>query len=98
MDPVAQIIVAIATLVTAVAAAIVSLMNTFRIVRVARNVEKIEVATNSMKDALVLATAKASHAEGTAEGLAAGRLEGHMVEDPLKVEIVKVPPSASSST
>lgn len=92
MDSTAQIILAIATLVTAVAAATVSLVNTFRIGRVAKNVEKIEIATNSMKDQLVVATAKASHAEGTAEGLAAGRLEHPMGEDPLKVEIVKVPP------
>ena len=32
------------------------------------NVKKIELATNHMKDALVAATAKASHAEGLAEG------------------------------
>jgi len=34
---------------------------------VAANVEKIELATNSMKDALVASTAKASHLEGRAE-------------------------------
>jgi hypothetical protein len=34
------------------------------------NVSKIEIATNSMKDALVASTAKASHAEGVAEGRA----------------------------
>lgn len=91
MDPTAQIIIAIATLVTALAAAAVSLVNTFRIGRVAKDVHVIEKATNSMKDQLVLATAKASLAEGTAAGLAAGRAEG-TADDPLKVEIVKVPP------
>jgi hypothetical protein len=34
------------------------------------NVSKIEIATNSMKDALVASTAKASYAEGVAEGRA----------------------------
>lgn len=91
MDPTAQIIVAYATLVTAISAAIVSLVNTYRIGRVAKNVQVIETATNSMKDQLVAATAKASLAEGTAAGLAAGRAEG-TADDPLKVEIVKVPP------
>lgn len=37
------------------------------------NVKKIEVATNHMKDALVAATAQASHAKGVAEGKAAER-------------------------
>lgn len=37
------------------------------------NVAKIEIATNSMKDALVEATGKASHAEGMAEGIVQGR-------------------------
>ena len=32
-----------------------------------RDINKIEVATNSMKDALVVSTAKASKAEGKAE-------------------------------
>jgi len=40
-----------------------------------KNVEIVERATNSMKDALVAATAKASLAEGTAAGLAQGRKE-----------------------
>ncbi len=37
----------------------------------AANVKKIEVATNSMKDALVQATRVAAHAQGLAEGKAA---------------------------
>ena len=36
------------------------------------NVQKIETATNSMKDALVKATGEASHAAGVEEGRAAG--------------------------
>jgi hypothetical protein len=43
--------------------------------RVKKNVQIIEKATNSMKDALVSATAKASLAEGTAAGLEQGRNE-----------------------
>ena len=42
---------------------------------VAVNVSKIEVATNSMKDALVASTAAASHAEGKAEGVAEQKAE-----------------------
>lgn len=37
---------------------------------VAQNVEKIELATNSMKDALVASTAKASEMEGAERGRA----------------------------
>lgn len=48
---------------------------------------KTEKNTNSMKDELIAATAKASKAEGKDEGLAQAR-----TEDPVKVEIVKVPP------
>jgi HAMP domain-containing protein len=40
-----------------------------------RNIRKIEIATNSMKDALVASTAKASDAIGEARGLAQGRAE-----------------------
>jgi hypothetical protein len=35
---------------------------------VLKNVRKIEIATNSMKDALVQATASTSHAEGMLQG------------------------------
>jgi hypothetical protein len=38
----------------------------------AKNIEKVEKATNSMKDALVLATEKEALARGTKEGHAAG--------------------------
>ncbi len=43
--------------------------------RTDKNMGLLEKATNSMKDALVASTAKASLAEGTAAGLAAGRAE-----------------------
>jgi len=73
MNDTAQIIVAVATLITAMSAALISLVNAFRINKVATNVQVIEKATNSMKDALVKATEKASVAEGTAAGI----IEGH---------------------
>jgi len=76
MNDYAQVIVAIATLVTATSAALISLVNTFRINKVSTNVQVIEKATNSMKDALVEATAKAATAEGTAIGLAQGTAAG----------------------
>ena len=38
-----------------------------RAIETAENVQKIEIATNSMKDALVKATATASHLEGREE-------------------------------
>jgi hypothetical protein len=60
---IALIITASGATVTSLTSAILSLRNGF-------NIKKIEVATNSMKDALVNATAKASHAEGLAEGKA----------------------------
>jgi putative effector of murein hydrolase len=41
-----------------------------------RNIKKIELATNSMKDALVEATGRASHAEGKAEGMAEAEARG----------------------
>ncbi len=39
---------------------------------IGQNVRKIEIATNSMKDALVSSTAKASDAEGEKRGIAIG--------------------------
>jgi len=61
--------------------------------KIEANVYTIEKATNSMKDALVAATAKASLAEGIASGLEQGRNEPRgTADDPVKVEIVKIPP------
>lgn len=76
MNDTAQIIVAYATLITASAAAVASLVNSFRITKVSNNVQIIEKATNSMKDALVEASAKASLAEGTAAGIVEGHAAG----------------------
>lgn len=52
-------------------AAVVAIRVSFKVTATQSDVKKIELATNSMKDALVAATAKAS----LAEGLAAGRAE-----------------------
>lgn len=90
MNDIAQIIVALATLVTAVGGLVVSLRNGRNVARVAADVQTIEKATNSMKDQLVAATGKAAFAEGTAAGLQQGRDE----HEPIKVEITKVPPKA----
>ena len=62
----------IAQLITAAALA----YNIWQTWRVKKNVQIIETATNSMKDALVAATAKAGLAEGTAAGIAEGHAAG----------------------
>jgi len=49
-----------ATLITSLTSAILSLRNGF-------NIQKIEKATNSMKDALVKATGDAAYLQGTAD-------------------------------
>jgi hypothetical protein len=49
--------------------------NSIRAKKIQENVQIIEKSTNSMKDALVASTAKASLAEGHAEGLQKGRAE-----------------------
>lgn len=47
----------------------------YDLVQMARNVLKIETATNSMKDALVVASEKAAHLEGREEGRIVGKTE-----------------------
>jgi hypothetical protein len=74
-EGIAQIITSVATLATALGAVVVSLRNSRKLDSQSANVEKIEKATNSMKDALVAATAVASEAKGRAEGLQQGRDE-----------------------
>ena len=76
LNDIANVIVASATLVTALGAFITGIINTRRINSVHNDVQTIEKATNSMKDQLVEATAKASLAEGTAAGLAEGTAAG----------------------
>jgi uncharacterized protein Yka (UPF0111/DUF47 family) len=75
LDGVAQVIVALATLVTAMGSLVASVLSHIRLNHVANNVQQIEKAANSMKDQLVESTAKASLAEGTAVGLEQGRAE-----------------------
>jgi len=55
-----QLITAIATFIAAAGALIVSIHNT-------RKIREVHIATNSMKDELVAATAKSSKAEGVKE-------------------------------
>jgi hypothetical protein len=55
-------------------------------------IQELEKNTNSMKDALVAATAKSSLREGLDQGLAqAAATIGTPPNDPIKVEIVKIP-------
>jgi outer membrane murein-binding lipoprotein Lpp len=72
-EGIALIITAVGTLLTAIAsgtAVIIGALNTIKLNRTAADVRKIEVATNSMKDQLVAATATGAHAEGVAQGRA----------------------------
>ena len=55
--------------------ALVAVVGAVQSFRNGRKIEQVHVATNSMKDALVAATAKASLAEGMAAGLKEGRRE-----------------------
>lgn len=69
----ALVIGAIGTLISAMAssaALLIGALNTRKLNRTAANVQKIELATNSMKDALVAATAKGEHAAGVVQGRA----------------------------
>lgn len=55
-----------------------------------QDIRKIELATNSMKDALVEATAKASQAEGEIKGRADEKADAAILaEDPVAVEVVR---------
>jgi hypothetical protein len=49
--------------------------NTKKTEKVQENVQKIETATNSMKDALIISTAQASLAEGKVQGRAEQKAE-----------------------
>lgn len=69
MGDVAQMLTALA----AVGSMLASLRNAAKIEKSNENIHKIEIATNHMKDALVQATAQASHAQGVADGKAAER-------------------------
>jgi len=57
---------------------VVALINLYTAILTRNNkdtIAKLELNTNSIKDALVAATAKASNAQGHAEGLEQGRNE-----------------------
>jgi uncharacterized membrane protein (DUF441 family) len=56
--------------------AIAVVFNVWQTWHVKENVKIIEKATNSMKDQLVAATAKAATAEGTAAGIVEGHAAG----------------------
>lgn len=58
-----QIITSLATLTAAIGTVLISWNNSTKI-------EQVHVATNSMKDQLVAATASASHASGVEQGRA----------------------------
>lgn len=62
------LLIAIVQMVTAIATLGGIAFNTVRLNRTAANVQKIELATNSMKDALVAATAEASEFKGAERG------------------------------
>lgn len=62
-----EFLVALGSLLVSTANAVAIVLASVKLNRTATNIQKIETATNSMKDALVASTAKASHAEGRAE-------------------------------
>jgi len=69
MDTVNLILVLLAALVNLATAIMVVRLRTV-VLGAAENIMKVEKATNSMQDALVAATAKASLGEGLAQGRA----------------------------
>lgn len=70
---IALIITALGSLLAAMssaAAVVLGALNARRLLPIAEQVQKIEVATNSMKDRLIEATAKSEHAAGVVVGRA----------------------------
>lgn len=67
---VAQLITSIATLIGVLRGVSISRGNAKKIEAQVDTIKKLEINTNSIKDALIIATATASHAEGVAEGKA----------------------------
>lgn len=59
-----------------------------------KTIQELEKNTNSIKDALVAATAKTSRREGMDAGLA--QAAAATASEPVKVEIVKIPPMSNS--
>jgi len=78
LDAIARVLFALGTLISATAAAwaaIKAQQAHTAVVEVKADVHKIEVATNSMKDALVQATGDAKLLEGVAKGRADQKAE-----------------------
>jgi hypothetical protein len=65
-----ELLIAIGSLIVASANAIAIVLGAMKLHSTAANIQKIEIATNSMKDQLVSATAKGSLAQGIAQGRA----------------------------
>jgi hypothetical protein len=87
---IALIITAAGSLVAALASAaavIIGALNTVKLNRTAANVQKIEVATNSLTDRLVASTALSEHARGKVEGRA--ELKSEQGSDALAVKVDK---------
>ena len=51
-----------------------------KIIKMGVNIQKVETATNHMKDALVAATASASHAQGVSDERTRSIVEGDVVK------------------
>jgi hypothetical protein len=66
----ATLVISLVSAIGMCATAIIGVVNAVKLTRTSANIQKIETATNSMKDALVAATAKGSHAEGVVQGRA----------------------------
>lgn len=54
---------------------LILLLNTFISIFAAHRINQVEIATNSMKDALVRVTAESEHAKGVIEGKIEGKKE-----------------------
>lgn len=87
---IASIAAAAATIIGSVAAAYVSVMSHLKDVKL--NVQKIETATNSMKDALVLATRQAALGEGEAKGRADLKAETNEEAATRRPSVPRFPP------
>lgn len=78
MDPTAQIIIAIATLVTALGSVVMAFINR-------QTLKTVQAQTNGMMEKLGIA----SEAKGNLAGRAEAKAEGETVQ---KVEVTKIPP------
>ena len=98
----------IAQIITAIGIAAVALYTvwaklqldklTLSLKKVEANVEKVELATNSMKDALVKATGDAALAEGIAKGRAEQKAEAYQKIQDDKLEAYQLKDQSDSGT